>query len=357
MSDRRGNDDQPGIAYGFGRHRGLLVDRNGIGEIVFGRVLLYLEKPDADLIRTMSPRLSGVIVEEAVTPYAPEARALWALPVPVLTGVTVDDSWLGHDVIVDFDAGTTAPPVAAVTTLRIHAEVADLAEAQEAGHLADGWAPLRAEELRALSATERAELWGLLAESGRPFPAIRYFDEQAGGPPAASFGRRGVRSLHPDTLDSFRTIIAECPAEDPLVVLPMVSSRREISAFAAATDSRWRLGLDIATPAAALSVADLVDDCHLLHVATADLAQHTLVWDRSVRNDVLLPPDRLPTVIAQLVEWSASVATSRSIPCQVAVDLRPSAQLHDQLLAVGVHDISCPAPLVRHWRHLLDRHG
>jgi PEP-utilising enzyme, PEP-binding domain len=354
MSDRT-EKDQSGIAYGFGRHRGLLVDRNGIEEIVYGRVLLYLEKPDTDLIRGLAPRLSGVIIEEPVTPYAPEARALWSLPVPVLTGVRVDDSWLGHEVIVDFDAATTAPPPPAATELRLHAEVSDLAEAHEAGHLADGWSPLRAEDLRALPAAERAELWRFFAESGRPLPAIRYFDEPVGGPPAASFGRRGVRVLLPDAIDHFRALVAESPDDDPLVVLPMVSVRAEIAAFAAATGARWRLGLDIATPAAALGVADLVDDCHLLHVSTGDLAQHILVWDRTARNDLLLPPDRLPHVVLQLVEWSASVAAARSLPCRVAVDLRPSVQLHEQLIAAGVREISCPAPLIRHWRHLLDR--
>jgi phosphotransferase system enzyme I (PtsI) len=355
MSDRANSDQEPGIAYGFGSHRGLLVDRNGIEEIVYGRVLLYLEKPDTDLIRGLAPRLSGVIVEEPVTPYAPEARALWTLPVPVLTGVRVDDSWLGHEVIVDFDAAITAPPAPAVAGLRLHAEVSSLGEAQEAGHLADGWAPLRAEALRSLSAAERAGLWRYFAESGRPLPAIRYFDEPAGGPPAASFGRRGVRVLHPEAIDSFRTIVAESPADDPLVVLPMVSVREEIVAFTAATGTRWRLGLDIATPAAALGVADLAENCDLLHVSTGDLAQHILVWDRGVRNDVLLPPDRLPDVVTQLVEWSASVAAARSIPCQVALDLRPSPQLHDQLVSAGVRDISCPAPLIRHWRYVLDR--
>ncbi|GIF14427.1 hypothetical protein [Actinoplanes teichomyceticus] len=355
MSDRTGDDHEPGIAYGFGRHRGLLVDRTGIEEIVFGRVLLYLEKPDVDLIRTLAPRLSGVIVEEPVTPYAPEARALWALPVPVLTGVPVDDSWLGQDVVVDFDEATTAPPAPAAATLRIHAEVTNLAEAQDAAHLADGWAPLRAEDLRALPEAERVRLWRLLAESGRPLPAIRYFDEPAGGPPAAAFGRRGVRSLHPEALAAFDALVGECPSGDPLVVLPMVSARQEISAFVAATGGRWRLGLDIATPAAALGVADLVDDCHLLRVSTADLAQHTVVWDRSVRNDVLLPPDHLPLVVTQLIEWAASVAAARDIACQLALDLRPGPRLHEQLLAAGIRDIACPAPLVRHWRHLLDR--
>ncbi|GAA4587349.1 phosphotransferase system enzyme I (PtsI) [Actinoplanes octamycinicus] len=352
MSDRA--EDEPGIAYGFGRHRGLLVDRSGIEEIVYGRALLYLEKPDADLIRTLAPRLSGVIVQEPVTPYAPEARALWSLPVPVLTGITVDDSWLGHEVIVDFDAATTAPFLLNAAGLRLHAEVASLAEAQEAGHLADGWAPLRAEDLRALPAAERDDLWRFLSESGRPLPAIRYFDEPAGGPPAASFGRRGVRSLSPEALTSFGTIVDQSPADDPVVVLPMVAAREEIAAFAAATGSRWRLGLDVATPAAALGVADLVDDCHLLHVNTADLAQHTMVWDRTVRNDVLLPPDHLPLVVLQLVEWSVSVAGTQSIPCQVALDLRPSTHLLDQLRMAGVQDLTCPAPLIRHWRHLLD---
>jgi hypothetical protein len=352
MNDR--TENEPGIAFGFGRHRGLLVDRGGIEEIVFGRVLLYLEKPDADLIRTLAPRLSGVIVEEPVTPYAPEARALWALPVPVLTGVPVDDSWLGHEVIVDFDAATTAPIVVDSAGLRLHAEVASLAEAQEAGHLADGWAPLRAEDLRALSGPARADLWQFLAESGRPLPAIRYFDEPAGGP-GAFLGRRGVRSLQPETISSFRTIVDESPDDDPLVILPMVATREEIAGFAAATGSRWRLGLDVATPAAALGVADLVDDCHLLHIPTGDLAQHTMVWDRTVRNDLLLPPDRLPLVVAQLVEWSASVAATRDIPCQVALDLRPAPALYEQLQTAGVRDLACPAPLIRHWRHLLDR--
>ncbi|BCJ40653.1 hypothetical protein GCM10010168_73590 [Actinoplanes ianthinogenes] len=348
-------EDDPGITYGFGRHRGLLVDRSGIEEIVYGRVLLYLEKPDADLIRTLAPRLSGVIVEEPVTPYAPEARALWSLPVPVLTGITVDDSWLGHEVVVDFDAATTAPFLLNAAGLRLHAEVASLAEALEAGHLADGWAPLRAEDLRALPDRERADLWKFLAESGRPLPPIRYFDEPAGGPPAASFGRRGVRSLLPDALDAFRTLVEQSPEDDPLIIVPMVAAREEITAFRAAFGSRWRLGLDVATPAAALGIADLVDDCHLLHVNAADLTQHTMVWDRTVRNDVLLPPGHLPLVILQLVEWSVSVATTQGIPCQVALDLRPSPQLHDQLQAAGVRDVSCPAPLIRHWRHLLDR--
>ena len=353
MNDR--TDNEPGIAYGFGRHRGPLVDRAGIEEIVYGRVLLYLEKPDPDLIRALAPRLSGVIVEEPVTPYAPEARALWSLPVPVLTGVPVDDSWLGHEVIVDFDAATTAPFPISQAGPRLHAEVASLAEAQEAGHLADGWAPLRAEDLRALPEAERAALWRFLAESGRPLPAIRYFDEPAGGPSAAFLGRRGVRSLQPEALSSFGTIVDESPDDDPLVILPMVATREEIAGFAAATDSRWRLGLDVATPAAALGIAELVDDCHLLHVTTGDLAQHTMVWDRTVRNDLLLPPDRLPLVVAQLVEWSASVAATRSIPCQVALDLRPAPALYEQLQAAGVRDLACPAPLIRHWRHLLDR--
>ncbi|AEV86356.1 phosphoenolpyruvate-protein phosphotransferase [Actinoplanes sp. SE50] len=347
--------DDPGIAYGYGRHRGLLVDRSGVEEIVFGRVLLYLEKADTDLINALAARLSGVIIEEPVTPYAPEARALWALPVPVLTGVRVDDSWLGHEVVVDFDAATTAPPAPATAGLRLHAEVSSPAEARDAGHLADGWAPLRADDLRALSAADRDQLWAHLADSGRPLPAVRYFDEPAGSPPAASFGRRGVRSPLPEDLDFLGTVIAASPLDDPLVVLPMVAVRAEISAFAALADPAWRLGLDVATPAAALAVADLVDDCHLLRISSGDLAQHTLVWDRSTRNDTLLPPDRLPTVITQLVEWSASVAATRSIPCQVSIDLRPTPQLHDQLRAAGVTEISCPPPLIRHWRHLLDR--
>lgn len=349
------NDQNPGIAYGFGRHRGLLVDRNGIEEIVYGRVLLYLEKPDTDLIRGLASRLSGVIVEEPVTPYAPEARALWSLPVPVLTGVRVDDSWLGHEVVVDFDAATTAPPPTAATELHLHAEVSNLAEAHEAGHLADGWSPLRAEDLRALSAPDRAELWRFFTESGRPLPALRYFDFDLDTPPAASFGRRGVRVLLPAAIEHFRTLVAESPDPDPMIILPMVSVRAEIAAFAAATGARWRLGLDIATPAAALGVAELVEECQLLHVSTGDLAQHLLVWDRTVRNDLLLPPDRLPPVVSQLVEWSASVAAVRAVPCRVAVDLRPSPQLHEQLVAAGVREISCPAPLIRHWRHLLDR--
>ncbi|WIM94036.1 hypothetical protein ACTOB_006036 [Actinoplanes oblitus] len=348
------SEDEPGIAYGFGRHRGLLVDRSGIEEIVYGKALLYLEKPDADLIRTLAPRLSGVIVQEPVTPYAPEARALWSLPVPVLTGIAVDDSWLGHDVVVDFDAATTAPFLLNPTGLRLHAEVASLAEAREAGHLADGWAPLRAEDLRALSDRDRADLWHFLAESGRPLPAIRYFDEPVGGPHAASFGRRGVRSLPPDALDAFGTLVEQSPDDDPVVVVPMVAAREEIDAFRAATGARWRLGLDVATPAAALGIADLVDDCHLLHVNTADLTQHTMVWDRTVRNDVLVPPGHLPLVILQLVEWSASVGATHDIPCQVALDLRPGPQLLDQLRLAGVRDLTCPAPLIRHWRHLLD---
>src|SRR5690349_975040 len=133
MSDRANSDQEPGIAYGFGSHRGLLVDRNGIEEIVYGRVLLYLEKPDTDLIRGLAPRLSGVIVEEPVTPYAPEARALWTLPVPVLTGVRVDDSWLGHEVIVDFDAVITAPPAPAVVGLRLHVDDSSLGAAAGRG--------------------------------------------------------------------------------------------------------------------------------------------------------------------------------------------------------------------------------
>ncbi|MEV6342606.1 putative PEP-binding protein [Actinoplanes sp. NPDC051851] len=343
-----------GIAYGFGRHRGLLVDRTGIDDIVYGRAIVYLEKPDVDLIRTLAPRLSGAVVEEPVTPYAPEARALWALPVPVLTGIAVDDSWLGQDIVVDFDSATTAPPAAHNGDLRVFAEVTDLAEARDYGGLADGWSPLRAEDLRAMSPDDRADLWELLALSGRRLPAIRYFDQPGAAAPAAAFGRRGVRDLRPETVRSFRTLVAEAPTDDPVVILPMVSLPSEVDAFRMAAASHWRLGLDVATPAAALGIADLLDDCHLLHVSTGDLAQHTLVWDRTVRNDALLPPDRLPRVVAQLTEWSVSMAVARSIPYRVSLDLRPTPTLHEQLTALGIRELSCPAPLLPHWHRLLD---
>ncbi|MEV1109144.1 putative PEP-binding protein [Micromonospora sp. NPDC049751] len=380
-----------GIAYGFGRCSGVLVSPGDVATAAPTALILGLTNLDLSVIRRLARHVTAVVVEQPMVPYAHEARALWELPVPVLTGISPIGEHLGRRIAVDFESASIGPPAEPVTPsgieelagphaeaeprpVRINAEVSDIHEASAVAPMVDGWALLKAEDLARMSATERTQLWHIITATGLDAPPVRFFDTNPAAATAPHYTtvaeeplaihRRGTRILDSPSSDAamqtLTALLERAPVAVPIVVLPMVSVPAEVTDFLAMAGQRWRHGVTVETPAAAIRAAEVTAGAHFIEVGTNDLSQYTMAWPRTIRNDTLLPPDTLAAPVADLVHRIVTVARQNTTPCHVGLDLRPSKRLLDQLIGLGVTDISCPAPLVRHWRRLIDtapRHG
>lgn len=368
-----------GTSYGFGRACGRPVaPENLAGTLDHPEVAVFVQLPSADGLLQVArqPGCVGCVLP-ILSPYSHLAAAAWSSGLPVLSverpgrlldgaQILVDcdaftvlaydpqENFAFLEVAVDVPAGLTRPSGA----IRVLAELSDAADVVEAERLgADGIGVLNVETI--LRARRRGEwptfLRGLEQHPGWWPLSVRFFDEQprpnlaVGGPPPV-LGYRGVRllELDPQLLDEFLQVIADLPAEDLAVILPMVVEPHEVRRFRALV-SPLKVGITLETPAAALMArefAPLIDHAEL---GLNDLTQYTMAWDRNTPHSSRLPPGRIAEPVALLIAAGAKACSQAGVPCTLGLDLMPVPELAAQLSDLGVTAISCPTPLVGRW--------
>lgn len=190
---------------------------------------------------------------------------------------------------------------------------------------------------------------------------LRFFDfasdklplESSSIAPQGALGYRGIRRLEidPSLMDKFLEELDGINLDDIVVVLPMVTLPVEVEQFRKRLGNYLpRLGVEIETPAAALSIDSLLELSNYFVIGTNDLTQFTMAWDRTIPHQDRLPPNRLSDPVAQFVRKITAAARKKQAFSSLALDLWPSEDLLQQILDLEVKAITVSPRLVPMWK-------
>jgi phosphotransferase system enzyme I (PtsI) len=168
-------------------------------------------------------------------------------------------------------------------------------------------------------------------------------------------GQRGVRLLlrYPDLLDTQLKALLQFSQEyDVHILVPMVTlaeevdrvrSRLEGVAKEAGLEKLPRLGVMIETPAAALSVADIIAHADFLSIGTNDLTQYTMAAGREnpLVNDYFREDHPAVLRLVRII-----VEEAGHIPVAVCGELARQLDAISTLLKLGIRILSVAPPLV-----------
>jgi phosphoenolpyruvate-protein kinase (PTS system EI component) len=242
---------------------------------------------------------------------------------------------------------------------------------------ADGVGLLRTEELyfgRELPPSEEelfSELQRLVAPLHDKPVTIRLLD--IGGDKAIPFlrlpfeanpllGKRGVRVLldYPQLARTqLKTLLRLSQAQDIRILVPMVSLSRDmqqmrelLAAFASEVgiENLPPLGAMIETPAAALTVAQIVRYADFLSVGTNDLTQYTLVAGRDNATVADYYEDTHPSMLRLL---GIIIAEASGKPVTVCGEMAGREEIIPTLLELGFHALSIAPPLIPTTKELI----
>jgi phosphoenolpyruvate-protein kinase (PTS system EI component) len=385
------------IPFGFGRFSGRLQTvRHSNYDFVRApddRVLRvpFLPTPEefVELANEVRPTM---MILPPVSPYSHLASAIWCSEIPVAATSEIDRLSDGQPVAVDFDVGQIiyAEPIlaglsnwttvnrkvqlcdpakrefgSAMSLPHILSEVGSVLDGDRAARdLASGLGVVKVEQLAAdVSGTLGLKLASFAKQSSdlRSL-CIRYFDTESGVPgvsgrwiePKPSLGVRGVRGIAQESLlEAFASLLQPFRESEVTIVLPMVTSASEVRAARRVLGTigpRWTLGVTVETPAAALTISEIVSEVAFVEVGLNDLTQYTLAWDRNVVNENLLPHLQIADAVAPMVGAVFASCANAGVYCTLGLDLRPSSSLAAELRSLGVTSISCSPPLVPRWR-------
>ena len=234
---------------------------------------------------------------------------------------------------------------------------------------ADGLSVVRIEELlgnRNCSTPESTSLIEIVKTRPQFLPLlVRFYDHDSdvrhtdGAIPAPCWylGYRGIRVLEIDdtAFDSFCTALASLNIDSISVILPMVTSLAEVRRVRNRLGPKWRIGVTVETPAAALRIREVLEVSSYVQIGLNDLTQYTMAWDRDIPNVERLPPDRIVEPVADLIALVANCCSQSGVEYTLGLDLRPTRRLASQIRSLGVNSISCPPPLVGPWKKALGR--
>lgn len=171
-----------------------------------------------------------------------------------------------------------------------------------------------------------------------------------------SMGYRGVRLLEIDSslAASFLTTVDGVNLTGIVTVLPMVSLPSEVVRFRQLLGARFsKVGVTIETPAAAISIQDILDVADYIEIGINDLTQFTMAWDRNVPNIERLPAHELSKPVAHFVQTISEAALERNTFSALGIDLRPSSTLVAQLLKLGVRAVTVSPRLIPLWKEMV----
>lgn len=168
-------------------------------------------------------------------------------------------------------------------------------------------------------------------------------------------GCRGVRLLlrYPDLLDTQLKALVEFSREQEVhILVPMVTLaddmaevRRRLQAIAdgVGLDTLPPLGAMIETPAAALSIGDIIQHADFLSIGTNDLTQFTMAAGREnpLVNDYFVESHPAVLRLIQIV-----IEESGNTPVAICGELAAQLDCISTLLNLGVRNLSVAPPLV-----------
>jgi phosphotransferase system enzyme I (PtsI) len=170
-----------------------------------------------------------------------------------------------------------------------------------------------------------------------------------------SLGVRGVRLLlqRDDILGPQVRAIARLAEHRPVVLLvPMLDSLDTLRRLTRKLEELCRvereafpfqLGAMIEVPAAALAIAEILEDVDLISIGLNDLTQYTLAADRE-DDSVQHYHDALQPAVLRLISQVIGAATAQAKPLSVCGELAGDPALTAVLLTLGVRHLSVSRP-------------
>jgi phosphoenolpyruvate-protein kinase (PTS system EI component) len=197
----------------------------------------------------------------------------------------------------------------------------------------------------------------------KPIP-IRFFDFTDDKRPAEILslqtpnvlGYRGVRLLEtsPQIVDQFLRLLEGLDPADLVVVLPMVSSATEVARFRRSLPTQsLKVGVQVETPAAALSMRELLGESDHFVIGLNDLTQYTTAWDRNIASDERTPCNSIQPAVARLISQVCVAAQEANAHVSLALDLYPSPQIVRQLFLLQVPALTVSPRVISRWNHYL----
>jgi phosphotransferase system enzyme I (PtsI) len=181
-----------------------------------------------------------------------------------------------------------------------------------------------------------------------------------------SLGVRGVRLLlqREDILGPQARAIARLAERRPVVLLvPMLDSLDTLRGLTHKLEEicglrraafPFQLGAMIEVPAAALAVAEILEDVDLVSIGLNDLTQYMLAADRE-DDSVQHYHDALQPAVLRLVSQVVSAGVAQGKPVTVCGELAGDPALTVVLLALGVRRFSVSRPDYGHVVELMER--
>lgn len=186
-----------------------------------------------------------------------------------------------------------------------------------------------------------------------------------------ALGVRGLRLglRRPDLLSDQLTALLQAAAGAELrVMLPMVSSREEVSAARAHLDAAIariaadggsaptsiQLGVMIEVPSAALMADALAETADFFSIGTNDLVQYTLAADRTNPNLADLGTALQPAVL-RLIDWVVRAAARHGRHVAVCGEAAADPRMIPLLVGLGVDELSVTPGSVAAVRAVLGR--
>src|SRR6266850_6923710 len=345
---------------GQGSHAALLTREKGIPTLAGLPGLL-------SQVRSGDEALVDAFREALIISPNPERRHEFDRRLEEYRASLLTCKWTCHRPAITRDHQT----ISVEANLAVHASVEAVIQ-----NGADGVGLLRIEELyfgRELLSEEElfTQLQHLVAPLREKPVTIRLLD--VGGDKAISslrlpfesnplLGRRGVRLLlaYPQLARTqLKTLLRLSQAQDIRILVPMVTIERDMQQMrellvAVAHEMRIEklplLGAMIETPAAALTVGQIVRHADFLSVGTNDLTQYTMVAGRDNATVSDYYEETHPSMIRLL---GIIIAEASGKPVTICGELAGRAEVLPTLLEIGFRALSVSPPLIPSTKELI----
>ncbi|MBO4697873.1 MAG: phosphoenolpyruvate--protein phosphotransferase [Lachnospiraceae bacterium] len=384
-----------------------------MGEHVSGEpdkpyILAASELAPADLMQQDRSRILGIVTEQG-TAYSHASILAKSMRIPMLTGITINPQWDGHQAILDGSRGTLIvdPDIETVKEyLRLTAadagrddgqtdEPADPALTKSGKHIvlranigdaseleaaslagAEGIGLLRSEYLFMESAQlpdeedqfryykdfasamkgQKVVIRTVDIGTDKPVSYLRMPHEEN-----PALGKRAIR-LSFDNPDMFRTqlraIFRAAQFGNVAVLYPMITSEWEMKEIIRMEDEvrkslleegievpAVQRGIMIETPSAALISDRLSEYADFFSIGTNDLAQYVLAVDR-MNGSVSKYYDPWHDAILRLLTLTVQNAHRKGIPVCLCGELAADPEATARLIALGVDELSVAPSLI-----------
>lgn len=366
----------------FGKIVGTLTqfEKHDLKEL---EIAVFTFHPSKELLASLrsAPRLKAIIIP-SISMYSHYASEIWFSRIPCIATDRIDEVLLYKFASVDAEDGTlilsderiwsethrdlnivrsqptTPVPASVASSFLVFGEpnheidlVTDIREGNYEPSIVKSEMFLSNGGLHRTFVEDFREAW--LRKRPNKKLKLRFFDsDQDANENSISVSSRGFHRNHPEK-DLFVKLVSSLQPISVIAVLPMVRSPFDVQeARDCFKDTVRGIGVTAETPAAVLLLSDILQHVCFVEIGVNDLTQFTLAWDRNEPNSAILSSEVLSPAVEKLVAAAVAQCEEEQIDYVVGFDLRPSEKLLAQMTRLKIRSISCPAPLVMHWRRV-----